>query len=601
MKIGKLVSGILSMISFFMTTFWSCALGFANAIRNTSFKLKKSQRILDFRMAFTFCFVFLAVDGVYALNEMSNGSSLNKIAETVKGCNMIGDFHEGRAWFCKNEKYGFIDKMGNVIVPAKYDQVADFKEERAWVAYRNDEGRLKCGYIDLDGKEVVPIKYQVPFGEGETPTDFSEGLAALPLRTDEYDSPVYGYIDKMGNEVIPAKFSIAGEFKNGIALVDLENYIDKTGKVLTGNELEFQDKIVIFSQDEKMGLKHLNGKVVVPCNYDVIQNFSDGMAAVCKGHLWGYVDPLGTFVIPCSYHSSSYYDNGVMDDWGEYGAPDEANDFHEGLVMVMRNRMAGFLNKQGETAIPFIYKRAKDFSEGLAAVKTAWKWGFVDKEGNNVIPCQYDTVASFKEGLVAAVTNGKCGYINANGQEVVPFIFDKPAEFELLHDFCEGLAVIKKNGVYGYVDKEGKSTFDVAANKTQQNSTKNGVIADYDEGTIYQGVYVFDAVLTDALLNKSNATFTITINGNNVSVPDNVQTMRGYIYRYDLNISVGYEHPNGIHYVSLQIKPNDREGTEWVGSYQVPGTCYDVVLKLRECKQQGSVFEVTKEGKTEEL
>ena len=323
---------------------------------------------------------------------------------------------------------------------------------------------MRGGYIDLDGKEVVPIKYQVSFGEGETPTDFSEGLAALPLRTDEYDSPVYGYIDKMGNEVIPAKFSIAGDFKNGIALVDLENYIDKTGKVLTGNELEFQDKIVIFSQDEKMGLRHLNGKVVVPCNYDVIQNFSDGMAAVCKGHLWGYVDPLETFVIPCSYHSSNYYDNGVMDDWGEYGAPDEANDFHEGLVMVMRNRMAGFLNKQGKTVIPFVYKRAKDFSEGLAAVKTSQKWGFVDKEGNNVIPCQYDTVASFKEGLVAAVKNGKCGYINASGQEVVPFIFDKPAEFEPLHDFCEGLAVIKKNGVYGYVDKEGKSTFDVAAN-----------------------------------------------------------------------------------------------------------------------------------------
>ena len=468
MKIWRLVSGIMTIVSFFMTTFRSCALVFVNAIRNTSLKLKKSQRILDLRMAFTFCVVFFSVDGVYALNEISNGSSINKIAEMVKGFNMIGDFHEGRAWFYKNEKYGFIDKMGNVIVPAKYDQVADFKEERAWVAYRNDEGRLKCGYIDLDGKEVVPIKYQVPFGEGETPTDFSEGLAALPLRTDEYDSPVYGYIDKMGNEVIPAKFSIAGDFKNGIALVDLENYIDKTGKVLTGNELEFQDKIVIFSQDEKMGLRHLNGKVVVPCNYDVIQNFSDGMAAVCKGHLWGYVDPLGTFVIPCSYHSSNYYDNGVMDDWGEYGAPDEANDFHEGLVMVMKNRMAGFLNKQGKTVIPFVYKRAKDFSEGLAAVKTSQKWGFVDKEGNNVIPCQYDTVASFKEGLVAAVKNGKCGYINASGQEVVPFIFDKPAEFEPLHDFCEGLAVIKKNGVYGYVDKEGKSTFDVAANNTSK-------------------------------------------------------------------------------------------------------------------------------------
>ena len=114
MKIWRLISGILSMVSFLIITFQSCALVFVNAIRNTSLKLKKSQRILDLRMAFTFCVVFLAVDGVYALNEMSNGSSLNKIAETVKGCNMIGDFHEGRAWFCKNEKYGFIDKMGKI-------------------------------------------------------------------------------------------------------------------------------------------------------------------------------------------------------------------------------------------------------------------------------------------------------------------------------------------------------------------------------------------------------------------------------------------------------------------------------------------------------
>lgn len=64
---------------------------------------------------------------------MSNGSSLNKIAETVKGCNMIGDFHEGRAWFCKNEKYGFIDKMGNVIVPANMTMSLILKkEELGW-------------------------------------------------------------------------------------------------------------------------------------------------------------------------------------------------------------------------------------------------------------------------------------------------------------------------------------------------------------------------------------------------------------------------------------------------------------------------------------
>lgn len=49
--------------------------------------------------------------------------------------------------------------------------------------------------------------------------------------------------------------------------------------------------------------------------------------------------------------------------------------------------------------------------------------------------------------------------------------FDKPEDYEPLNDFHEGLAIVKKNGAFGYVDKEGKSTFDVAANKTQQNST----------------------------------------------------------------------------------------------------------------------------------
>lgn len=424
--------------------------------------------MLNMRLAFTVCFVLSAIDTVYALDEISNDSSLKKIAETIKGCSNIGDFHEGRAWFCKNEKFGFVDKMGNMIVPAKYDDVADFKEGRAWVANRGEDDQYRCGYIDLEGKEVIPIKYKVSSVEGANKISFSEGLAAVPMRTDNYDSPIYGYIDKMGNEVIPAKFSIAGDFKNGIASVDLDKYIDKTGKLLSNNDLKTHDEIVIFSQDEKMGLKHLNGKIVVPCKYDIVQNFSEGMAAVCEETLWGYVDSLGNNIIPCLYRSINYYDNGVMDDWGEYGSPDEANDFHEGLVLVMRNRMAVFFNKQGKTVIPFVYKRAKDFSEGFAAVKTTQKWGFVDKEGNNVIPCRYDTVASFKEGLAAAVKNGKCGYVNANGQEIVPFIFDKPEDYEPLNDFHEGLAIVKKNGAFGYVDKEGKSTFDVAANNTSK-------------------------------------------------------------------------------------------------------------------------------------
>lgn len=101
MKIRKFVSDFLSKISFLIITSQSCALVFATAIRNTSLKVKKSQSMLNMRMAFTVCVALSAIDTVYALDEMSNGSSLKKIAETIKGCSNIGDFHEGRAWFCK--------------------------------------------------------------------------------------------------------------------------------------------------------------------------------------------------------------------------------------------------------------------------------------------------------------------------------------------------------------------------------------------------------------------------------------------------------------------------------------------------------------------
>lgn len=48
-----------------------------------------------------------------------------------------------------------MDKKGNVIVPAKYHSIADFKEGRAWVANCGEEGdEYWCGYIDLDGKKL---------------------------------------------------------------------------------------------------------------------------------------------------------------------------------------------------------------------------------------------------------------------------------------------------------------------------------------------------------------------------------------------------------------------------------------------------------------
>jgi hypothetical protein len=136
----------------------------------------------------------------------------------------------------------------------------------------------------------------------------------------------------------------------------------------------------------------------------------------------------------------------------------------------------------------------------------------------------------------------------------------------------------------------------VASADETPSGDKNRVIADFDKGMVYQGEYIFDAVLTDAALEKKNATFTIKIDGNKVSVPmDEGKVMSGHIYSDDLGIDVVYDYGNDLHFVRMSIKPNDKEGKEWVGEYAFTGMRFDAVLKLKEVKHKGEAVKVTEE------
>lgn len=74
-------------------------------------------------------------------------------------------FHEGLAHVVKEDKSGFIDTEGNIVIPCKYHAASDFSEgvARVW-----QDG--KCFFIDKSGKQAVPGKFD--YAE-----NFSDGLA----------------------------------------------------------------------------------------------------------------------------------------------------------------------------------------------------------------------------------------------------------------------------------------------------------------------------------------------------------------------------------------------------------------------------------------
>ena len=81
----------------------------------------------------------------------------------------------------------------------------------------------KYGYKDAGGKVVVEPKYDLAY-------PFTEGVAAVRL------AGKYGYLNESGKEVVSPKYDFTWHFIGGFAAVKLENkfgFIDKTGKEVT--------------------------------------------------------------------------------------------------------------------------------------------------------------------------------------------------------------------------------------------------------------------------------------------------------------------------------------------------------------------------------
>ena len=273
-------------------------------------------------------------------------------------------FHDGLMAFLNfdAEKEGYIDKTGNVVIPAELEMdmcngpiSTNFSDGlRRWYDYRSQ----KTTFIDKTGNKVFECK-----GEAE---DFSDGLAAVSRCTSDKDDFVchIGFVDKTGSEVIPFNFKHAGYFVDGLCWAETENscgFINREGKF----ELTGDYKTLVLEEDIECG------------ECPLCPTFSEGLAWVCnKEGKFGYIDKTGKVVIPFRYEAA--YEEGM-----EMYYQEPCHDFHDGLARIWD--------------------------------KTTDKYGYIDREGNEVFPCQFESAEDLSEGLAVVILDGKYGFIDAKG------------------------------------------------------------------------------------------------------------------------------------------------------------------------------------------
>lgn len=265
-------------------------------------------------------------------------------------------------------KFGFINRQGNVVIEAKFDDAENFSEGFALVSFNGMKG-----FIDETGKLAIVLK------DFEVINGFTDGLARGNMTA---GSPyTKGYVDKSGKLVIDTKASGACEFSEGLACVQTGKwgFIDSSGQFVIKPQFDevsyFREGLaaVTFWDDSKasrhkQGYLDKTGKVVIKPQYDVAQPFSEGLAAVGvmngDDYLFGFIDKAGAMVIKPQF------------EW--------TYTFHEGLAAVQVSKKWGFVDKSGSMAIGPKFDKAERFSEGLAAVAVGGKWGYIDKTGKYI-------------------------------------------------------------------------------------------------------------------------------------------------------------------------------------------------------------------------
>jgi WG containing repeat len=237
----------------------------------------------------------------------------------------------------------------------------------------------------------------------------------------------------------------------------------------------------IFRKKDKLGFIDRNGKIIIPAQFDRIdEDFSEGLAAVSIGDKWGYINPMGKVVISLKFNQALSFQEGLgaisiknkggshewgyIDQTGKIAIPPQFQTpgrFEHGLAYIYTgNESSSFtIDKTGKvvaTPSPNPAKEAtKGESDGLRSFEENNKYGYKDRTGKIVIPAKFDRVGFypgyFNDGLAPACLNKKCGYIDKTGKIVIPFQFDLVAD-----KFSDGLAWVNINKKLGYINKTGK-------------------------------------------------------------------------------------------------------------------------------------------------
>ncbi|MEM7101906.1 MAG: WG repeat-containing protein [Bacteroidota bacterium] len=223
---------------------------------------------------------------------------------------MARPFNEGLAFVekCQERRgpchYAFINREGELILelPGHLMVYSANQFISEGLVAVHDKQLGKFGFIDLSGQVVVPFDYDLAF-------NFSEGKAVVFVCPEDEDND-YREINELSDACKKQVINKSGQ----VVLNVSKTYFHAWGTNPHGTPIAYHEGLlrVMHFKTGKMGFIDSNGKLVIPCEYDYVDNFSEGLAFVTNlkntymdnpgGNIVGYIDAKNQLRIKLPAH-----------------------------------------------------------------------------------------------------------------------------------------------------------------------------------------------------------------------------------------------------------------------------------------------------------
>jgi WG containing repeat len=297
------------------------------------------------------------------------------------------------------------NKGGQIdLEPIQFGNAGDFSEGLARVLIDG-----KCGYINLDGKQVIPARFT-------RASDFRGGLAAIRQGNQ------WGFVNTRGQVAIAPQFDRASDFLDGVAIVQVkgkQGMINPEGEWVIPPKFttlsSFHEGLVVARQAGKYGYLDRSGRWIILPQFDSADDFHDGAARIDAGGPGVYfINRQGQRITqPGQFSSAGSFSNGVAS-----VAIEKSGQEYRGMIDLMGTLIVPYRLEDLTTSPTPEMGENGGFFEGLRSFQRHKKWGFIDEMGNVAIAPQFDDVGRFHEGRAKVRLGNDWAYCDRTGNVI---------------------------------------------------------------------------------------------------------------------------------------------------------------------------------------